>query len=177
MLVSYKRASRSNMSRTCSQLTRLLLVAGLLLLSTHTRLHARQASFGDIAVVAHSNVPVDNLSFVDLRKVVLGDKQYWETNLRVTLLLRAPVARERDIVLSKVYEMTESQFRQYWIGKVFRAEVAAGPKIVNSTDASIGLLSSVPGCIAFIDSTQVPKNFKILRIDGKLPGQDGYPLR
>jgi hypothetical protein len=165
------------MSRTHRHFTRFLLLAAFLLLDKHVPLHARQVPFGDIAVVAHSNVPVDNLSFVDLRKVVLGDKQYWETNLRVTLLLRAPVARERDIVLQKVYEMTESQFRQYWIGKVFRAELAAGPKIVNSTDASIGLLSSVPGAIAFIDSAQVPKNFKILRIDGKLPGQEGYPLR
>jgi ABC-type phosphate transport system substrate-binding protein len=165
------------MSRTRRHFTRFLFLAGFLLSHTHVPLHARQAPFRDIAVVTHSNVPVDNLTFVELRKVVLGDKQYWETNLRVTLLLRAPVARERDIVLQKVYEMTESQFRQYWIGKVFRAEVAAGPKIVNSTDASIGLLSSVPGSIAFIDSAQVPKNFKILRIDGKLPGQDGYPLR
>jgi hypothetical protein len=33
------------------------------------------------------------------------------------------------------------------------------------------------GAIAFIDSAQVPKNLKVLRIDGKLPGQDGYPLR
>jgi len=165
------------MSRTRRHFTRFLLLAAFLLLHKHGPVHARQASFADIAVVAHSNVPVDNLSFVELRKVVLGDKQYWETNLRVTLLLRAPVARERDVVLQKVYEMTESQFRQYWIGKVFRAEVAAGFKIVSSTDASIGLLSSVPGAIAFIDSAQVPKNFKVLRIDGKLPGQDGYPLR
>jgi len=165
------------MSRTRRHFTRFLLLAAFLLLHKHDPVHARQASFGDIAVVAHSNVPVDNLSFVELRKVVLGDKQYWETNLRVTLLLRAPVARERDVVLQKVYEMTESQFRQYWIGKVFRAEVAAGPKIVSSTDASIKLLSSVPNAIAFIDSAQVPKNFKVLRIDGKLPGQDGYPLR
>ena len=165
------------MSRTRRHFTLCLFVAGFLLSHTRVPLHARQAPSRDIAVVINSNVPVDNLTFVELRRVVLGDKQYWETNLRVTLLLRAPVARERDIVLQKVYEMTESQFRQYWIGKVFRAEVAAGPKIVNSTDASIGLLSSVPGSIAFIDSAQVPKNFKILRIDGKLPGQDGYPLR
>jgi len=46
---------------------------------------------------------------------------------------------EYQLVLQKVYEMSEAHFRQYWIGKVFRAELAAGPKIVNSTDAAIGL--------------------------------------
>ena len=28
--------------------------------------------------------------------------------------------------------MTEAQFRQHWIGKVFRAETPSGPKIVAS---------------------------------------------
>jgi phosphate transport system substrate-binding protein len=156
---------------------RSLLLAGLLLAHTRLPLIAWQGPGSDIAIVAHSNVPVDNLSFAELRKVVLGDRQYWAANLRVTLLLRAPISRERDVVLQRVYEMNESQFRQYWIGKVFRAEVASGPKIVNSTDATIGMLSSLPGSIAFIDSKEVPKNLKVLRVDGKLPGQDGYALR
>ncbi len=155
---------------------RLLLIGiGFVLVCSCLPLHAQ--SGGAIAIVVHSSVPVNDLSFAELRKVVLGDRQYWAPNLRVTLLLRAPVARERDVVLQKVYGMSEAQFRQYWIGKVFRAELAAGPKIVNSTDAAIGLVSSTPGSIAFISSTDVPPNLKILRIDGKLPGQDGYALR
>ena len=93
------------------------------------------------------------------------------------MLLRAPVARERDVVLRKVYDMNEAQFRQYWIGKVFRAETASGPKIVYSNNMALSLLASLPGSIAFIDSTEVPRNSKVLHIDGKLPGQQGYPLR
>ena len=162
--------------KTLRHMSRVLLVAGFLLAFAYAPLHARQGSRGDIAVVVNSSVPVDNLTFAELRKVVLGDRQYWVASMRVTLLMRAPVARERDIVLQRVYEMTESQFRQYWIGKVFRAEVAAGPKIVNSMEAAVGLLSSTPGSIAFIDALQAPKNLKILRVDGRLPGQEGYPL-
>jgi len=164
------------MRRTVQNISRSVVLAGLLLAQAQPSVQARQAARTDIAIVAHSNLPVDDLSFAELRKVALGDRQYWATNLRVTLLLRAPVSVERDIVLQRVYEMSESQFRQYLIGKVFRAEVASGPKIVNSTDAAIGLVSSLPGSIAFIDSAQVPKNLKIIRIDGKLPGQEGYRL-
>ena len=140
-------------------------------------LQAQATSGGDIAIVVHSEVPIDNLSFDDLRKLVLGDKQYWPGNLRVTLLLRAPVARERDVVLRKVCDMNEAQFRQYWIGKVFRAETASSPKIVYSNDMALSMLFSLPGSMAFVDSTAVPRNFKVLQIDGKLPGQQGYPLR
>jgi ABC-type phosphate transport system substrate-binding protein len=136
-----------------------------------------QANPGDIAIVVNSEVPIDNLSFDDLRKLVLGDKQYWAGSLRVTLLLRAPVSREREVVLRKVYDMNEAQFRQYWIGKVFRAETATGPKIVYSNDMAVGLLASLPGSMAFIDFDEVPRNMKVLHIDGKLPGQQGYPLK
>src|SRR5438874_10651732 len=83
----------------------------------------------DVAVVVRPDVPIDNLSFGDVRKLFRGDRQFWPSNMRVTLLIRAPSSRERDVVLKTIYEMTEAQFRQYWISKVFRAEAAAGPKI------------------------------------------------
>src|SRR5438105_3423264 len=93
----------------------------------------------DIAIVVHHDVPIDNLTFSELRKIVLGDRQFWSSNLRVTLLIRAPVARERDVVLKNVVQMSEAQFRQYWIGKVFRAESSAGPKAVYSNEMSLSL--------------------------------------
>src|SRR5438128_1995438 len=58
---------------------------------------------GDVAVVVGPNTPVDNLSFADVRKLFMGDRQYWNSNLRVTLLIRAPAARERDVVLKTIY--------------------------------------------------------------------------
>jgi hypothetical protein len=30
--------------------------------------------------------------------------------------------------------------------------------------------------VTFIDAAQVPKGLKVIRIDGKLPGEKGYPL-
>jgi hypothetical protein len=48
---------------------------------------------------------------------------------------------------------------------------------VYSNDMATELVSAIPGAVAFIDAAQAPKNLKILRIDGKLPGDKGYPLR
>ena len=134
------------------------------------------AAGADIAVVVNPGVPVNDLSFAEMRKVLLGDRQFWSPNLKVTLLIRAPVARERDAVLKTIYQMTEAQFRQYWIGKVFRAEAAGGPKIIYSNEEATQLATSMPGSIAFIDAAQVPKGLKTLKIDGKLPGEAGYRL-
>jgi len=131
----------------------------------------------DVAIVVKPEVPVDNLSMADVRKVFMGERQYWNSGMRVTLLVRAPVARERSIVLDKLYEMTEAQYRQYWISKVFRADAATGPKIVYTNDMAVELVKAIPGAVAFVDAKKVPAGLKVLKVDGKLPGEKGYPLR
>jgi len=131
----------------------------------------------DIAVVVRGDNPVDGLTLPEIRKLLLGEQQFWNSSLRVTLLLRAPVAVEREVVFRVIYHMNEAEFKQYWISKLFRAEAASGPKIVYSTGMATELMAAVPGSVAFIDAAQVPKGLKVLKIDGKLPNQSGYPLR
>ncbi len=140
-------------------------------------LPARAAGSGDVAIVVRPETPVDNLSLGDLRRVLLGDRQFWSSNLRVTLLVRAPGAHEREVVLNTVYQMSEAQYRQYWIAKVFRAEAASAPRIVYSSEMAVELASSLPGAVAFVDASQVPKNLKVVKINGALPGDSKYPLR
>ncbi len=131
----------------------------------------------DIAVVVRPDTPADDVSLPELRRLLLGERQFWNSNLRVTLLMRAPAAREREVVLRIVYRMSEAEFRQYWISKVFRAEAASGPKIVYSNEMAAELVSAIPGSLAFIDASQTPRDLRVLKIDGRLPGEKGYPLK
>ena len=153
---------------------RLCILALLAILTLHA--FAGSTGDGDIAVVVRPDTQADNLSIGEIRKLLLGERQFWSSNLRVTLLIRAPSSRERDVVLRTIYQMSEAQFRQYWISKVFRAEASSGPKIVYSNEMATELVEAIPGSVAFVDSTQVPKGLKTLKIDGKLPGDKGYPL-
>ncbi len=134
---------------------------------------ARQA----VAIVVNPHTAVTDLSFAELRRIFLGQQQFWPDRSKITLLVRAPVAPERAVVLDLIYRMDEDQFRQYWIGKMFRAEVAGGPKIVYSSDMAISLVDNVPGSITFVLASAVTPNSKVLRIDGKLPSDPGYPLK
>ena len=145
------------------------------LLSLAGALHAQQKS-NDIAVVTNSETPVSDLSLAEVRKVFLGEKQYWTSNMPVILLVRAPVAREREVVLKTIYQMTESQFKQYWVAKIFRSEAVSAPKIVYSADMTKQLLSVIPGSIAFMEARDVAPGMKILKVDGRLPGEPGYAL-
>ena len=131
---------------------------------------------GDLAIVVNSETPVTSLSFAELRQVFLGDKQYWNKDMPVVLLMRAPTSAERDAVLNVIYQMKEPQFKQYWIAKIFRAELSSPPKIVYSSESTVSLVSALPGAIAFMAAGDVKPGLKVVRIDGHLPGEAGYRL-
>ena len=152
------------------------LVAGLLALPSLAS-HAQAQGTRPLAIVVNRSVPENNLSFTDLRRIFLGEQQFWPDRSKVTLLVRAPTAYERSMVLDRIYRMDEDRFRQYWIGKMFRAEVAAGPKIVYSSEMALNLVSAIRGSITFIPLSAVTPEVKVLRIDGKLPSEPGYPLQ
>jgi hypothetical protein len=132
---------------------------------------------GDIAVVVHPDTPVTDMNLADVRKVFLGERQYWNSKLPVILLVRAPVAREREVVLHTIYKMSESQFKQFWVAKIFRSEAVSAPKIVYSSDMTNQIVSAVPGSIAFMEAKAVGPGLKVIKVDGRLPGEAGYPLR
>jgi hypothetical protein len=143
----------------------------------HSPSMAQTTRGADIAVVVNADTPVADLSLSEVRKVLLGERQYWNSKLPVVLLIRAPMARERDVVLRVIYQMSEAQFKQYWVAKIFRAEATTPPRMVYSNDMQYELLTALPGAIAFVDSRNVRPGEKVLRVDGHLPGDKDYPLR
>jgi hypothetical protein len=163
-----------------SRFQTLMVWLGSLILATAAApgLHAQAADPGmAVAIVVHPSTRVDNLSFDELRRYFRGEKQFWPDGSRVTLLVRAPVAQERKIVLQKIYRMNEDAFRQYWIAKMFRAEVAAGPKIVYSSEMARELVTAIPGAIGFMPAASVGSGVKVIRIDNRLPSDPNYALR
>ena len=130
-----------------------------------------------LAIVVHKETDVDNLTLVELRNIFLANQQFWPNRSRIILLVRAPKSDERDFVLNTIYQMDEAQFRQYWIAKMFRAEVPRGPKIVFSTDMTLDLVVAVPASISFMRADQVTDDVKLIRVDGKLRSDEGYPLK
>jgi ABC-type phosphate transport system substrate-binding protein len=149
----------------------------LLLALLDARVTNAQTTSSAVAIVVHPATKVDNLSFDELRRIFRGERQFWPDGSRITLLVRAPVAQERKLVLDRIYKMTEEAFRQYWIAKMFRAEVATGPKLVYSSEMARELVTAIPGAIGFMPAHAAGSEVKIVRIDGRLPADPNYALR
>jgi ABC-type phosphate transport system substrate-binding protein len=131
----------------------------------------------DIAVIVNPKNNVDNLTMAELAKIFRGERQYWRTDLPVLLLLRTPGSYEREVALRTIFRMTESQYKQYWISRIMRAEATAPPAELYSSGMTKEGVSSISGSIAFISATDVKPGVKVVRINGRLPGETGYPLR
>jgi hypothetical protein len=173
-MVAFHSSSRC-LAQAQSRARRALLT--FVLIGLAVALPAARQSAPDIAVVVNASVPVDNLTRAELRRLLLGDREFWASGERVTLLIRAPVARERDAAVKTICDMTEAQFRQHWIGKVFRAETPSAPKIVYSTDMALDQVSRTIGAITFVEAGAAGRGVKVLKIDGRAPGQAGYLLK
>lgn len=137
----------------------------------------RHEARGEVAVVVNPDVPMTGISMNEVRHLFLGEKRYWKTKLPVVLIVPRAGTHERDVMLRDVYRMNETQYKEYWIGRIFRAEATSAPKTAESSKTANKLVTSVPGSVTIMNANEVRPGARVLKIDGKLPGERGYPLR
>jgi hypothetical protein len=73
--------------------------------------------------------------------------------------------------------MTEETYTKYWVAKVMRAEVSDPPVSLYSFGMLQEGVRGNPGAIGYVNVNDLRPGIKVLRIDGLLPGEPGYPLR
>ena len=157
-----------------------LLFSGWLCFLFLSQLAAQTSLHSDIAVVVHPDSLVRNLSLDELRQYFLGDRPHWKgrAKLRVVLVMPAQGSRERDVLLKVIHEgVTEAQFLAYWAAKDFRAEPVPSLRFVYSNREASELVTANRGAIALIYDRDVRPGLEKVAVDGRLPGEPGYPLR
>src|SRR5437588_6500502 len=136
-----------------------------------------QSKSDDVAVIVNPQNQIDSISSVDLRKIFAGEKRSWNSNVPIFLVVRAPQAHERDILLSHVLKMSESEYKQYWVKKVYSGEIPREPLALLSNGMQLEAVRADKGGIALINLADVKQGVKVLKVDGKLPGAPAYTLR
>lgn len=137
---------------------------------------AGEAYTGDVAVIVNKENGLSEVSFRDLVKIFRQEKQYWEGGKKIYLTLLEAGSPEKTIVLKKIYRMDEEELKKFWLGKLYTQEVASFPKTLGSGEAVKRFVGQVPNALGVIDASSADDRVKVLRIDGKLPGEGGYAL-
>jgi ABC-type phosphate transport system substrate-binding protein len=133
------------------------------------------AQTGDMAVVVNAKNSVNNLTMTELRNLFAGDRHSWAGGIVVKIFVRASGTNERTTLL-KLLGMSEGEYKQYWISQVFRGEAQAQPLALPSNGMQKEAVAAFPGGIALMDTQDVKPGMKVVRVNGRLPRETGYPL-
>lgn len=141
----------------------------LLLFWTATAFNLLQAK--ELAVVADTANTTSNLTTAELIKIFNQHTRSWPDGKPIVLVLRDPESADMQLVLRKVLNMTPDQAREFI--QEHRGAIIIAP----TDDAVLRFVSSTRGAIGVIDLYSLTKGVTVLKIDGKLPVQQGYLLR
>lgn len=126
------------------------------------------------AIVASKDFPVDELSRGDLKRLYMGQPVYLGGRTLVPIALSKTQPDRAEFDLS-VTGMDAANTALYWIDRKIRGQ-SGEPKSVESPDVLLRVVSQVPGSVGYVAASVVKGSVKVLRIDGKRPGDPDYRI-
>jgi len=86
-----------------------------------------------------------------------------------------------QFLIGRLLNTTPGEYKQRLQNIEYRGETPVSIKILNSDAAACQFVFNVPSAIAIIETKSLGSpacgEILVLRIDGKLPGQEGYRLK
>ena len=129
-----------------------------------------------LAIVVNRSNPTNNLSFGELRKIFLGERNHWPNGHRIAVVMLNYGQPERQTVLRLVYRMDEDGYQDHVLRGMFRGDVLVAPKTLASTEILRKFVFNAPGAIGYLRASDVDDSVKVVRIDGLLPEEEDYRL-
>ena len=137
----------------------------------------RTPAWEGIAIVVDRNNPVNNVSLAQLHEILFGERRWWTHDRPITLVSLPRGSAERATVLRSLYKMDEENYEKFFFFEIFRGELQNAPTNLASAGEVKRFISHKPGSLGYLRASDVDSSVKVLRIDGLLPDDDGYPLR
>jgi ABC-type phosphate transport system substrate-binding protein len=122
-------------------------------------------------VVTDATNPASDLTTAELVKIFNAHTQSWPDGRPIRLVLRDPSAPAMHLVVRKLFDMTPEQ------AQAFLQSHSHTMVVADSDDAVVKLVSNTRGAIGVVDLFSITNDVKVLKIDGKLPVEQGYVLR
>ncbi len=130
----------------------------------------------ELAVIVNPQKGISDVSAAELREMILMERQHWRGGGRIYLILPQSGSPEKDVLLKSVLKMTEGQLRRHYLGKLYGGEIAAFPTVARSGAEALRTVSLAPSAIAVVDAGGLDPSVKVLRVQGRRPGDAGYLL-
>lgn len=123
------------------------------------------------AIVADKSNSTSNLTAAELVKIFNAHSRTWPDGKTITVVMRDPSSSEMQLVLRKLLNMTPEQAHAFV--QAHRDAIM----IADSDDAVLRFVSTSRGAIGVVDLYSLTQDVNVVKIDGKLPVEQGYLLR
>jgi ABC-type phosphate transport system substrate-binding protein len=124
----------------------------------------------DIALVVDKNNPSSTISNKELLKLLRNENAKWPDGRKVTVYLSNPSSADGKVLLQKIYRMTPDELKSL-------AESQKGTIVILASDQLVlKAVANDPGAVGAVNVYSINSAIKVLRVDGKLPMEQGYLL-
>lgn len=130
-----------------------------------------EAAAKQMAVIVNNGNGIQELTSTDVIKIFNLGMQKWSNGVPITIVVRDPATPEMELLLSRVYKVPPEKMKD------FIARHKDVIMVVDSNQAMLLTVQSIPGAVGVIDVFLINQKVKVLKIDGKLPVEFGYILR
>ncbi|HXZ33815.1 MAG TPA: substrate-binding domain-containing protein [Terriglobales bacterium] len=124
-----------------------------------------------LAIITDTANTTSELSASDLAKILNVRTRSWPDGKPIKIVLRDPSSADMQVVARKLFNMSGDQARAFVRAHSDLMVVA------DSDDAVIRYVSSTRGAIGIVDLYSLTKGVNVVKIDGKLPVEQGYLLK
>jgi hypothetical protein len=154
---------------------KLLTLASLVLL--WTGFASAQDKNSDLAIVVNPASSLDNVTSADLAKIFKADKTKSPDGVKYIIAVRDTGSPERVAALKSIYQMTDAEYEKFFLQATFAGTVQSAPKQLGSGAAVRQFVGSEKRAISYLRASEADDTVKVLKIDGKSPGDPDYPIK
>jgi ABC-type phosphate transport system substrate-binding protein len=120
-----------------------------------------------MAVVVNRANPAENISSAHLARIIKSDTKTWPSGRDIVLVLHRDSKGEM-LTLRKLNNMTEAELKS-------RLEAHKDSVMLVDSDADVlDMVDATPGAIGLVEVRSVTDKVKVVKVDGKLPLENGY---
>ena len=130
-----------------------------------------------LAIVVNKASKLDDISSADLQKYFKADKTKTPDGAKVVIVMQDAGRPERDGALKLIYKMSEREYTDFFVEATFTGAVSAAPKSFPSAAAVKQFAADTPGAIGYVRGSEADDTVKVLKVDGKAPGDADYKLK
>ena len=136
---------------------------------------ARAAERVTLAVFVAKDSALQNLKMRELRRIYTNADDSGFSGQRSVPFNHTARSGDRIGFDMTVLRMSPEEVSRFWIDRKIRG-LPGPPRAVDSLSQLLRLVSRTSGGIGYARPNQLPNDVRVVRIDGKLPSEAGYPL-